>query len=429
MKVKEMLRKTTVCLLAAAVLCSTLGLSAFAAEQEDQAAEENTDDAGTEEEPDPVFYGAGSKYEYGHFTVEAIAVDANSEEMNPNPSFSLYHIMDYTAENPYADSTPTNGVTDENNTSSMYVIVSGEDALMVDLGNGPVSTASQFGEDSEDQAVCDRIDQELRDLVLSLVGDRDFKIAITHNHGDHTGYATAFAGLGYTVYFPEGDVNDSIEEQFADYDLQPFVPGELSIPVGEITVDTILCAGHTDASTLYVISTPYITYSYDATNATATYIVMTGDALGSGSSVWIFTLDGLNMLNDGIDEVVSQLEEYTSYDAGLGAGEETGADMLILGGHGWQYENRFGTMNMNLEYVKSMQNLIHALSDGDKWRYQGVDGNSVEDWMKEGYIALKDAETRSMYTAYFGTTLTSSAAITCTLDVMRQYAGLIPVEE
>ena len=373
----------------------------------------------------PAFNGYGSKYEYGHFTVEATVINGNSEEFNSNPSFSVYHIMDYTAEVPYADSMATNGATTANNTASMYVITSGDEALLIDMGNGAASTASHFGEDPEDEAVLEKINTEYRDLVLSLVEDRKFKIAITHQHGDHVGFSTAMEGMGYTVLFPEGDVNESITNRFANYDFQTFVPGEYQIPVGEITIDTILCGGHTTASTIYVINTPLITYNYDATNATATYISFSGDAIGSGSSVWIFSIDGLNLFNEQIDAAVERLESYTSFDAGLGAGEETGAKLLLLGGHGWQYVNRFGTMNMDIEYAKSMQNLIHILSDASKWQYDGVDGMKLEDWMKQGYVALKAVEGNTRYTCYFGTTLTSAAAITGPLDAMREYAGIL----
>lgn len=376
----------------------------------------------------PVFNGYGSKYEYGHFTVEATVIGGNSESFNSNPSFSVYHIMDYTAAVPYASSMPTNGSTTENNTASMYVITSGNDALLIDMGNGPSSTAKQHGEDSQDENVINTLNTEYRDLVLDLAGDRDLKIAITHKHGDHVGYSTAFAEYGKTVYFPEGDVSDSIRDLFADYDLQLFVPGEHQIPVGEIIVDTVLCPGHTDASTIFVINTPLITYNYGATNATATYLAFIGDAIGSGSSVWVFSLAGLQMLNDNIDGVIETLESYTEFDSCLGIGVETGAKMLLMGGHGWQYENRFGTMDMDIEYAKSMQNLIHVLSDGSKWQYDGVDGLSMNDWMKLGYVALKDVGNAGRYTSYFGTTLTSAAAITCPLTVMRQYAGLIPIE-
>lgn len=375
----------------------------------------------------PVFNGAGAKYEYGHFTVEANVIDANSEDFNKNASFSVYHIMDYTKEVPYASSYEANGATNDNNTASMYVITSGKDALLIDMGNGAKSTASHFGENKDDPEVIKKIETEYHDLVLALAGDRDLKIAITHKHGDHVGFSPAFAGKNMTVYFPAGDVTDSILARFADYDFQTFTPGEFVIPVGEIEVETILCPGHTDASTIFVIKTPVITYNYGATNASATYLVFSGDAIGSGSSVWIFSLAGLKQLNDGIDAVTAKLESYTEYDDCLGNGVQKGAQILLLGGHGWQYVSRLGTMRMDIEYVRSMQNLIHLLSDGSKWAYHGVDGLSMEQWMKRGYIALKDVGfNNGRYTAYFGSTLTSAAAITCPINALRQYGGFIP---
>lgn len=374
------------------------------------------------------FDGYGSKYEYGHFTVEAVVINSNSEPFNSNPSFSVYHIMDYTAQVPYADSTPTNGATTQNNTASMYIITSAKDALLIDMGNGPVATAKNFGENHEDEKVLEALNTEYRDLISSLIEDRNFEIAISHLHGDHVGYSTAFAGQNLTVHFPKPDVNEKITGRFKEYNFQPFIPGEMQLIVGDIVVDTILCPGHTNGSTLFMINTPVITYNHDATNAAATYLCFSADAIGSGSSVWTFTLEALEQLNDNINGVIEKLETYTDYDTGLGLGVEQGAKLLFLGGHGWQYTNRFGRMNMDIEYAKSMQNLIHVLSDGSKWEYDGVDGLTLEQWMKRGNVALKTVNIADRYTAYFGTTLTSAAAITCPLPAMRQYAKLIDAE-
>lgn len=373
----------------------------------------------------PIFDGHGNKYEYGHFTIEAIVIDANKEDINPNAVFSLYHIMDYTEAVPYADSYDANGVDhNQNNTSSMYILISGDEALMIDLGNGPTATARHFGEDASDQAVLDKIDQELRDIAASLVEDRNFRIAITHKHGDHVGFSTAFAGQGITVYYPEKDMSDNIAKRFAEYDFQTFTEGEFQIEVGDVTVDTILCQGHTDGSTIYVINTPVITYNASMTQADARYLVMSGDAIGSGSSVWIFSYDGLVQFNGSIDQAVKKLESYKAYDDGLGKGVQNTAELLLLGGHGWQYTNRFGNMRMDLEYARSMQSLIHNLNESWRWQYDGVDGLSLEDWMRKGYICLKSCNTNNgRYTAYFGSTLVSSAAITGPFTAFQQYAG------
>lgn len=373
----------------------------------------------------PVFDGYGSKYEYGHWTVTATVINANSEDFNTNASFSVYEIADYTEAHPVADNYATNGVTDQNNIASMYVITSGNDALLIDMGNGASKTAGQWGEDASDPAVIEKINAEYKEVVLGLAGGRNLKVAITHKHGDHVGYSDALADLGLTCYFPAGDESDSIKKRFEAYDFQLFTPGEFQIPVGDIVVDTIVCPGHTNASTIFVINTPVITYNYNASNADASYVAFIGDAIGSGSSVWLNSLNSLKLFYENIDAAIEKMVAYTEFDACLGKGAETGANMLLLGGHSWQYNNRFGKMRMDIEYAKSMQNVIKALKDPSKWEYHGVDGLAMEAWMKKGYVALKDAESNGRYTAYFGTTLTSAGAITSSITNMQKFAGII----
>ncbi len=372
--------------------------------------------------PEPVFNGNGSKYEYGHFTTEAVVLDANSEEGNPNGSYSIYHIMDYTKDVPYADSYDANGATDGNNTASMYVITSGNNALLIDMGNGAASTASHFGEDSKDEAVIARLNQEFKDLVEALAAGRHLEIAISHQHGDHVGYSSAMKE--YKVYYPEGDVNDKMKDRFKDYNFTTFTPGDaFKIQVGDLTVDTLLCAGHTNASTIYIINTPIVTYNEDKTQASAKYMVFSSDAVGSGSSVWLFSAAGMRQFDEGIDEVVEKLESYSSYNAGSGLGTKNDATIQLLGGHGWQYENRFGTMTMDISYVRNMKELIHRLADRNNWRFDGDGGKTLEEWMAEGYVVLKDVGNMGRYTAYYGNPKTSAAGITGPYTAMVEYAS------
>ena len=60
---------------------------------------------------EPELNRAGETYEYGHFTAEAIVVDANSEDFNENADFTVYSINDYTEAVPMADGYDANGVT------------------------------------------------------------------------------------------------------------------------------------------------------------------------------------------------------------------------------------------------------------------------------------------------------------------------------
>lgn len=382
---------------------------------------------------EPEFNAAGDKYESGHFTVEAIAVDANSEEFNENADFTVYSIDDYTEAVPMADSYDANGATSENNTASMYVIMDDEKALLIDLGNGAAATAAHFGEDAEDQAVLDALDAEYKELVYSLVGDRELSIAVTHNHGDHLGYLSAMAGDNVKLYFPEEDYTDSVVENYGDlsetYDLETYAPGELTISLGEgLEMSTLGCAGHTQGSTIYVLETPLVTYEYDeageASDSSAQYLVFSGDALGSGSSAWIFSGDSMTTFSESIGPVYDKLASYTNYNDYLGGEEKSDAGILIEGGHGWQTTNRFGDMSMGLAYVENMKKLTEEIKDGD-WVEEGYEDKSLEELLQEGYVVTKPLEHVFLDTTiYYGTELSDVAGMTTSMEAIQQYAGV-----
>ena len=291
------------------------------------------------------------------------------------------------------------------------------------MGNNPSTTARNFDEDDTDEKIIKKLIAEYRNLVLNLIENRKLTIAITHLHHDHIGYSAAFEKENITVFFPTPDINEDILNKFKNYDFQPFIPGEKTLSIGEIIFDTIPCPGHTKGSTLFVISTPLVSYNYAAAKSSVTYFVFSGDAMGSGSSVWFFSLEGLNQLHHHIDSVINKLENYTLSNKSTCSTVNFKGDLLFLAGHTWQYSNGFGLMNMNMEYIKSMQNLLYALSDKEKWHYDGDQGLSLEQWLKRGQVVIKAANDSGLYTAYFGTTLTSCAAITCPLPIMQEYAG------
>ncbi len=377
---------------------------------------------------------AGDKYEYGHFTVRAIAVDANSEEFNENADFTAYSINDYTEAVPMADSYDANGATNDNNTATMYIVMDDDTAVLIDLGNGAASTASHFGEDAEDSAVLEAIDAEYKELVYSLIGDRDLSIAITHNHGDHLGYLSAMAGDNVKLYFPEVDYTDSVVETYGDlsetYDLETYTPGELTISLGDdLELSTLGCAGHTDGSTIYVLETPLVTYEYDdageATGSSAQYLVFSGDALGSGSSAWIFSAESMATFADSIGPVYDTLATYTSYNDYLGDEPKNDATILIEGGHEWQITNRFGDMTMGLEYVENMKTLTEKVKAGD-WVEEGYNDMTLEELLQEGYAVTKPVDHVFLdTTVYYGTDLTSVAGMTTSLASMEEFAGIV----
>lgn len=376
---------------------------------------------------------AGDKYESGHFTVRAIAVNANSEEFNENADFTAYSINDYTEEVPMADSYDANGATSDNNTATMYLVMDEDTAVLIDLGNGAASTAAHFGEDGEDQEVLDALNAEYKELIYSLTGDRELSIAITHNHGDHLGYLSALAGENIKLYFPETDYTESVVETYGDlsetYDLETYAPGELTISLGDgLELSTLSCAGHTDGSTIYVLETPLVTYEYDeageATGSSAQYLIFSGDALGSGSSAWIFSVDGINTLAESIGPVYDTLATYTSYNDYLSEEPKNDAAILIEGGHEWQITNRFGDMTMGLEYVENLKTLTEKVKAGD-WVEEGYEDMTLEELLQEGYAVTKPLEHAFLdTTVYYGTELTNVAGMSTSLAAMEEAAGI-----
>lgn len=378
----------------------------------------------------PEFSQTGDTWEYGHFTVKAIALNANSEEINENPDFTVYEIDDYTKEVPMADSYDANGATVDNNTASMYMIVTDEKALLIDMGNGAAATAMHFGEDTENQDVLKGLEVEYKEVINTLAGDRELEIAVTHNHGDHLGYYNALAGNNLKLYFPEGDYTEDITKKYGDfsqmYNLELFTPGEFEIVLNEnLSLNTISCPGHTNASTIYVLDVPVVTYQTDKngeyTDSSANYLVFSGDALGSGSSGWIFSAEGLKELMDSIEPVYEKLASYNSYKDYLGK-EEKEAGILIKGGHSWQTTNRFGEMSMDLSYVNSMKELCEKIKEG-KWVKDGEEGKSIDELLKEGKLVTKPLEHPLLDTTiYYGEEPSSIAAITTSEEILKEVA-------
>jgi len=384
------------------------------------------------EAPAPVFEKAGDKYEYGHFTVNAVVLNGNSEEFNGNASFSIYQIDDYTAAVPWADGYDANGVTNDNNTASMYVVTTANNALVIDLGNGRAATAGHFGEDREDEKVLAAIDAEYHALIKALAGDREISVAITHNHGDHTGFHTALANEGYTMYFPEVDYTDRIKQSLGDlsltYDLITFTAGEYEIALDDITVKTIDCKGHTNGSTMFLITTPVVSYEYDASGApvssSATYYLFSGDAIGSGGSVWIFSKAAFDLLASVIGDVYDELATYTNYNDYLGGEEKADAKLRVEGGHGWQVITRFGDMAMDLDFIGNLRDLCKIVPTGEWVASEDAEGKTLEDLLLEGKAATKAAQSWLDTTIYYGQELETIAGITTTMKTLKEIAGI-----
>lgn len=381
---------------------------------------------------DVVFQNVGDTYEFGHFTIEAIVLNANAESFNENPEFSLYSINDYNSIVPNAYSDTCNGVTSEefpNNCSTMYLIVTEDYALLIDLGNGPTATAKNHGEDPDDPTVIAKLNEEYLSIVNELIGDRVLKIAVTHNHGDHIGYRTAFeTSKGIEVFFPAVDYNKPyFGNNFA---VTTFTPGECSIGLGNgISVDTIWAGGHTAGSTIFAISVPVVSYEYDAdrkpVSSSATYIVFGGDAIGSGGGVWLFNQGALEMMAQSLPGVVAALEAYNTYNDYLAEEVKSDASIEIMGGHNWQRVSRFGRLNMGLEFVKNLNTMMGLIKEG-KWVEEGYEGKTEVELLKAGYVVhynwgIEHFLGESMY---YGTNIADVCCVDSNIAALNAFAGI-----
>ena len=169
-------------------------------------------------------------------------------------------------------------ITGYNNCSDMYLIVGGDKALLIDL-----SQAIKWDDTAE---------VSLQKLVSEEIGHRKLFIAITHHHGDHTGMLPASKDNPDVTFWIQAD-------EFAGKDL---FPPERTTPIAEhpsldlgngVVVDTLEIPGHTDHSTAYFLRGKNLLFS--------------GDAIGSGGGVWIFSAEGFGHYRKSVDHLIDYI--------------------------------------------------------------------------------------------------------------------------
>ncbi|MEJ2247102.1 MAG: MBL fold metallo-hydrolase [Acidobacteriota bacterium] len=229
------------------------------------------------------------------------------------------------------DSNPAGMIMDEdgeivhmNNCSDMYLMTGENKALLIDLSN--------------DVKWDDTATESLSAIVYERIGNREFFIALTHNHGDHLGMLPVFA--------EDPKVNFWIPEaEFKDTGLFPkertlFFKDNASMDLGGgFIIDTIEVAGHTDHSTAYFLNNKNLAF--------------TGDAIGSGSGVWLFNYKSFFAYRDSIENLIAYLENPQ--------GKIDLEKLEIHGGHAWQ---RDGLKRLTAQYVYDMQTLIERMGQG-----------------------------------------------------------------
>jgi glyoxylase-like metal-dependent hydrolase (beta-lactamase superfamily II) len=211
-----------------------------------------------------------------------------------------------------------------NNCSDMYLIVGRHQALLIDLSNDikwdSTATAS------------------LQALVGEEIGGRKLHIAVTHHHGDHTGMLPAFKDDRSVTFWIQTD----------EFKGREIFPAERTIPIaghtaldlgGGFVVDALEIPGHTDHSTAYFLRGKNLLFS--------------GDAIGSGHGVWIFSADGFAQYRRSVDRLIAYIRTPAN-----GIDE---SQLVIFGGHYWQKREK---EKLTMQYILDMQKLIGEIKSG-----------------------------------------------------------------
>ena len=241
-------------------------------------------------------------------------------------SHNVYRIEDSNDGNPPGITMGDNGqVAHMNNCSDMYLIVGGEKGLLIDLSNKlePIDDARA----------------SLRSLVQERLGGKKLIITVTHRHGDHLGMLPAFVNDPAVTFLIPGN-------EFSSTDLFPeartgyFDENESIDLGGGMVINTFEVPGHTAHSTVYFLN--------------GKNIVFTGDAIGSGSGVWLFNEESFITYADAIDNLIAYIENRDN--------QVDKDNLRIYGGHYWQGKQ---VGNLSGQYIYDMRTLIDKMRAGN----------------------------------------------------------------
>lgn len=256
--------------------------------------------------------GYGQTFERGPYTVS---------QLQPG----VFRIEDSNKSNPAGIRTDANGKTVMNNCSDMYLIVGRDKALLVDLSNfirWDTSAASS-----------------LRSIVYEKKGTRELYITGTHRHGDHTGMLPAFKSDSKVRFWVQ-------KAEYAGLNLFPDerttdVPSLPSLDLGGgYIVDALDLPGHTDHSTVFFLR--------------GKDLLFTGDGLGSGNGVWIFSYDGFTKYTQSINKLIAYIEDPKN--------QVNSKKLLVYPGHYWQKRDK---ENLPMQYILDMRTLIGKIKEGN----------------------------------------------------------------
>ena len=240
-------------------------------------------------------------------------------------SENVYDIEDANDSNPAGMITGDDGQPVRmNNCSDMYFIRGPEKALLIDLSN--------------DVKWDNTARESLRSIIYDLIDDCELIITITHKHGDHLGMLPAFKDNSRVKFWIP-------ETEFKGMDIFPekrttFFPQNASLDLGGgMIIDTMELPGHTVHSTVFFLNSKNMLFS--------------GDAIGSGSGVWLFNRESFYAYVKSIKNLIDYIEEP--------ARNIDKEKFIIYGGHGWQ---RGKLDKLTIQYVYDMETLIERMGLG-----------------------------------------------------------------
>lgn len=301
--------------------------------------------------------GPAKDVEVGPYTVSVIGKN-------------VYHIQDYNRENPAGEAFDADGkLTHFNNCSDIYLVVGGQEALLIDLSN-PVTWADNAAE-------------SLRTLVAERVAGKPLTITFTHNHGDHTGMLPAFLeDKDVRFALPRADFR-RLAERFPEGQYRFIDEGEV-FDLGGLQVEAIAVPGHTDGSMVYLLQEQDLLF--------------TGDAIGSGHGVWIFNENGFNQYVSAVPHLIEVLDERGVH-----------ADKLkVYGGHFWQKDWLKFPKNgvMGMDYIRDMKALLNEMEAGTAaTEPSNLDRPNLDTYFRHGQaIVTWNAEQAEKYARQYAET-------------------------
>ena len=243
---------------------------------------------------------------------------------------NVWHIQDYNSANPAGESFDAEGnKTHFNSCSDIYLLVGEKEALVIDLSN-PVNWAADAAE-------------SLRSIVAERAAGKPVTIAFTHNHGDHTGMLPAFVDDPACKFALSAQdfANPQFAEKFPE-DRSTFIQEGYTFDLGGLQLIAIAVPGHTDGSLVYYLQ--------------GHNLLFTGDAIGSGHGVWIFSESGFENYVAAIPHLLQALDF-------LGADKDR---LQIYGGHYWQKDwlDLPKGRELGYDYLLEMQELCNRIETG-----------------------------------------------------------------